>query len=590
MGSLAVKNTLALGEEKDVVFILSWHFPNRKSWITNDIKLFQNKKIFTNIGNYYTTQYENAWTAAEYTVKNLSQLEKDTVSFVSAFCDSDLPIAVKESALFNISTLRTQTCFRTPDGHFYGWEGIHDQNGSCMGSCTHVWNYETATAFLFGDLARSMREVEYLHATSKNGHMNFRVLLPLFINKLYRFPAAADGQMGCVMKVYREWQLSGDKAFLEQLWPSVKRSLEFCWLEGSWDADKDGVMEGCQHNTMDVEYYGPNPQMQGWYLGALKSASIMAREMNDIAFAQCCTALFEKGSHYMDQHLFNGEYYEHKIQVPAKIRRNLSHDMGAKDLSSPILQLGAGCLVDQLVGQYMAHTLGLGYLTKEENVKQTLKSIMKYNFKTGFHNHFNHMRSYVLGDESGLLMATYPRGNRPEQPFPYFNEVMTGFEHSTAAHMLYEEMSESGLKVIESVRDRFDGYKRNPFDEAECGHHYARAMAAWSEVLAITGFLYSGVTREMTFAAREGQFFWSTGSCWGVCSISKQDDWKICLNVLFGHLELDSFTLSSTGTVSGIQGRIQQGESCNFEIKSTSGRQNEIDRINQEAMDESTTY
>ncbi len=333
------------------------------------------------------------------------------------------------------------------------------------------------------------------------------------------------------------------------------------------DSDRSGIPVAILTYTLKNNY-GPNPQMQGWYLGALKSASEMAKAIGDNDFSVRCLRLYEKGSRYMDEELFNGEYYEHKIEVPKKIRRHLTHDMGSDDLSNPILQLGAGCLVDQLVGQYMSHTLGLGYLTKEENIKKTLESVMKYNYKENFHNHFNHMRSYVLGDESGLLMATYPRGNRPDQPFPYFNEVMTGFEHSTAAHMLYEGMTESGLKVIESIRDRYDGHKRNPFDEAECGHHYARAMAAWSEMLAVTGFYFSAVKKEMTFTAQEGQFFWSTGYAWGTCSISKEDTWKVKLSVLFGDLSIDSFTLASIGSCVDVPKLNKQKEFYSFEIAS----------------------
>ena len=113
------------------------------------------------------------------------------------------------------------------------------------------------------------------------------------------------------------------------------------------------------------------------------------------------------------------------------------------------------------------------------------------------------MRSYALGDEAAMLMATYPRGHRPAQPFPYFAEVMTGFEYTAAVGMLYEDQTSSGLKLIEAIRDRYDGRKRSPFDEAECGHHYARAMTSWAAVLALTGFHYCGVSQTMRFAESE---------------------------------------------------------------------------------------
>ena len=208
----------------------------------------------------------------------------------------------------------------------------------------------------------------------------------------------------------------------------VKKAVEFCWIPGGWDADKDGVMEGCQHNTMDVEYYGPNPQMGIWYLGALRAAEEMARRVGDNEFAATCKDLFERGSKWIDGNLFNGEYYEHQIRPPkdeSQIAASLLVGMGAKDPTNPDYQLGAGCLVDQLVGQYMAHVCGLGYLVDQDHVRTTLDSIMKYNYRDNLYGHFNCMRSFALGDEAVLLMADYPK-DRPKNPFPYFSEVMTG--------------------------------------------------------------------------------------------------------------------------------------------------------------------
>jgi hypothetical protein len=316
----------------------------------------------------------------------------------------------------------------------------------------------------------------------------------------------------------------------------------------------DGVMEGCQHNTMDVEYYGPNPQMEAWYLGALRACEEMARYLGETAFADTCHRLFKRGRDWTDEHLFNGEYYEHEIRPPAgeeSVAPGLRLGAGATDLADPAYQLGAGCLVDQLVGQFMAHILGLGYLLDQEHVYKTLASIYRYNFQPNFYRHFNNMRSYVLNEESGLLMSTYPLGRRPKKPFPYATEVMTGFEYTAAVGMLYEGQIRAGLKCITAIRRRYDGRKRSPFDEAECGHHYARAMASWAAVPALTGFLYSAVTNTMTFAATPGRHFWSTGYAWGVCTIRTAGrGMKVQLEVLGGQVRLAKFELAGLGEAS----------------------------------------
>lgn len=509
-GSVCVRRQLEPHGQAEFEFVLAWHFPNRPTWDDSDDAAV--------VRNHYADRFSDAWDVAQRAYSDHASAERKTVEFVTALLGSDAPEEVKEAALFNASTLRTQTCFRTPDGFLFGWEGCGDHQGCCEGSCTHVWNYEQATPFLFGELARGMRRVEFAHATREDGLMSFRVKLPLDSRAHEWQLAAADGQMGCLMKLFREWKLSGDDEFLRELWPGAKRALEFCWVPNGWDADADGVMEGCQHNTMDVEYYGPNPQMGGWYLGALRASEEMARHLGDTAFAEKCRRLFESGSKAMDSELFNGSYYEHKVQPPkSPPPSGLRHEsMGARDYENPDLQLASGCLIDQLVGQYMAHVCGLGHLLDAYHVRTTLQTLMKRNYRESVRTQFNQMRSFALGDEPAMLMAWYPPGRRPERPFPYYNEVMTGFEYTAAAHMLYEGMTEEGLKVVHAIRSRYDGLRRNPFDEAECGHHYARAMASWACLLALSGFQYDGRHGTMTFAhAPRKSWFWSTGDAWG---------------------------------------------------------------------------
>lgn len=525
MASLSVKKTILPHTTETFSFFLTWCFPNRKAWSE------------TVIGNYYCTKFKDAWAAAEDIVPRIPLLERETLRFVNAFLSSSYPDEIKEAALFNLSVLRSQTVFRLPSGHLMGWEGVMDRFGSCQGSCTHVWNYETATAFLFGDLARSMRDVEFNYATKENGLMNFRAALPL-TEASKGNAAAADGQMGCIMKFYREWQLSGDFRFLSENWKQVKKVLAYAWTPGGWDGNEDGVMEGSQHNTMDVNYFGPNPQMGFWYLGALRAAEGMAYAMNDKAFAKKCHHLFTLGSRWMDEHLFNGEYYIHRITDPKTFE---FIELTDSTVSVPDYQLGEGCLVDQLVGQYMAHICGLGYLADKNHVRKAMESVMKYNYVYDFSRHFNNMRSYVMGNESGLLMASWPKG-RLKVPFPYFAEVMTGFEYCAATEMIYEGMTEEALQCIKSVRARHNGAKRNPFSEPECGHHYARSMASWSTIIAWSGFQYSATDGSIRFTNKPGTYFWSNGYAWGTCTVNAT---SINIKVLKGHLKVKKIYLGN---------------------------------------------
>jgi non-lysosomal glucosylceramidase len=513
--------------EMETSFVFAWHFPNRRAWTfagpgprggsREDI-----------VGNHYTESFRDSWDALTQSLNRREELEAKTVSFVEAVVTSDLSPAVKEAALFNLSTLRSPTVFRTADGNPFGWEGVLDDAGSCPGSCTHVWNYEMATPFLFGDLARRMRTLEFAHATADSGAMSFRIMLPLDRAQEWG-SAAADGQFGCVIKLYREWQLSGDDQFLTRLWPACKRAVEFAWLEGSWDADVDGVAEGALHNTMDVEYFGPNPLIQGWYIGALRAAAHMAAHLGDEKFARRCSLLAEAGAAWTDDNLFNGDYYVQDIRAPKdfmNVRPELRiPDMGAAHAETPEYQIGTGCLIDQLAGDASAQLTGLGALFDPAHASRALDSIHRLNYVPRFSQWTNYMRSYGLGDDAGHRMVAYPDGV-PEHPMPYWCEVMTGFEYTYALSLILASRQGDAEAVVASIRDRYDGRRRNPFDEAECGHHYARAMASWGLIVALTGFHYSAVTGRLQFAPSPSKvrWVWSSGDAWGTLEQTPNDD------------------------------------------------------------------
>lgn len=563
--SLAASVVLPPYGTKTVTYMICWHFPNRQSWdVLIKPKVEQNNTkccgggVCTcerpvRVGNYYTTAYANAWDVAVKTASRLDELEQASLQFVNAFLSGDLPDAVKEAALYNVSTLRSQTCFRTDEGTFFGWEGCGVFHGSCHGNATHVWNYDLASGFLFGELASGMREAEFRFGVTEKGLLNHRLMLPLYRGTEFGV-AAADGQTGTLMRLYREWKLSGDDAFLTRLWPNARKAIEFCWQEGGWDADQDGVAEGCQHVTYDVEFFGPNPLAGVWYLGALRAVEEMAAHLGERDLAEKCRRLFENGSRYIDERLFNGEYYEQEVRGfdPELIAPGLQTGEGAINRQEPELQLTHGCLTDQLVGQYMAHALGLGYLLNPGHIRKALQSIVKYNHRPGTDGFFNPMRSFVLNDEPSLVVCTYPRGERPKFPFPYFSEVMNGMEYAAAAHMLYEGLTDEGVGLIADIRSRYEGRKRNPFNEQECGDHYVRSMASWGAVLALTGFQFSAVDRTMAFkaASREATYFWSNGYAYGIVKQRPvQGAVEVELSVLQGSVRLSRFGLNGWGHV-----------------------------------------
>ena len=530
-GSLGLVDRLEAGESRQYRFLLTWHFPNRPA--TWDLRSLPHLGVDAGdvgiIRNHYVARFDDAWDVARYLKSNLARLEAETRRFHDALFGSSLPAVVLDAVSANIVPLRSTTCFWLEDGRFYGWEGCFDDAGCCPGSCTHVWSYAYTVACLFPSLEREMRRIEFNVETRDDGFMQFRSFGTFHQDFLWagRTDAAVDGQMGSVLRAWREYQFSGDRDFVAEIWDGVKRAIGFA--SAYWDHDKDQVLDGVQHNTYDIEFHGPNPLCGIYYLAALRAAEEMARLMNEPDLAARCRAAFETGGANLEAMLWNGEFYVQRLD----------------DVDAHKYQHGVGCLSDQLLGELHARILGLGYTLPADHIRSALKAIFEHNFKEDFSGHANCQRVYALNDEAGLLLCSWPHGGRPRLPFPYADEVWTGIEYQVAAHLIYEGWLSDGLRIVEAVRERHDGLRRNPWNEVECGNHYARSMSSWALLLALSGAQVDAASGEIDFSpvqemlSKEAPFrsLWSNGRAWGTVSQTWEPDtetWQRTIEVLGG--------------------------------------------------------
>jgi uncharacterized protein (DUF608 family) len=555
VGSLILHATVPPRGSVTLPMLISWYFPNRENYWNGEAEV-RGKMM----RNYVAGKFGSAWEVAGYFLKNQQRLEQQTRAFHSALFNSTLPGYVIDAVSSQMSTLKTNVCVLLEDGSFFGFEGNSDNGGCCPLNCTHVWNYEQTLAFLFPQLERSMRETSFLHNTLPNGYMTFRTLIPLG-EYWWRFKACADGQMGEIVRVYREWKISGDTQWLQKLWPKVKLALEFAWrgtgdpppkgfewtkeqVSMPWDPDKNGMMEGEQHNTYDIEFYGPNTMTGSLYLAALKAGAEMAEALGEPDKAGEYLSLLKQGAALYDEKLWGKDYYVQDVyvlkglEVPKHLISPEGEECGsdceckktpgdkkpALDTSMVNVkyQYGKGCLSDQLLGQYLAHAVGLGHVLNPDHVRMASHSIFKYNFKKRMTDFANVQRVYALNEEAGLLLCSWPHGDRPALPFVYSDEVWTGIEYQVAATLIYNGLAKEGLEIVKAVSDRYNGLHRNPWDEEECGHHYARAMSSWAVLLALTGYRCDGSAQRLEFApvvSRENfKTFWSNGTGWGTFS------------------------------------------------------------------------
>lgn len=567
IATLAAHRELAPGEKAKIRFVLSWSAP----YISNYWQILQSGLSDEEIArrrsrtwkNYYAVLFRDSRESALYAMREFDRLYRETRLCHDAMFRSTLPECVLDAVTSNISTLKSPTCLRLEDGSFYGFEGVRAHEGSCEGTCTHVWSYAYALAFLFPRLERSARTNEYTYSMQPDGGLGFRLQLPLGEAPTSHRPAA-DGQFGTILRVYREFMISGDKAWLASIWPQVRRSLEYAWSDSNadrWDPEKTGLLSGCQHHTLDMELFGENAWLSGMYLAALKAASRLAEILGEKESAQLYEEIFARGKASLNKELFNGEYFFQKVDLHDRSILERYGDGGSIYVSDPVAgywnsesgeikyQIGEGCGIDQVLGQWHADLLGLGEIFSCDKTKTALKSIFRYNHVESMREHINPCRIFAANGEAGTVICAYPEGKKkPLIPVPYGEETMDGFEYQAASHMIRHGLESEGLACVKAVRGRYDGYKRNPYSEIECGSNYARSMSSYALLLFYSGFVYDMHEKRIGFhpihAEEDYRFFWSLDTGFG--TVEKRNR-TFTLKVLYGTLKIRVLEIDTQG-------------------------------------------
>lgn len=566
-GLLAAHVTVAPGRTARVRFVISWNFPVCENYWFRKKAVEEAGKagISPRWRNYYATLWKDSPDSARYALKHWDRLYRETRLFRDTLFASTLPEAAIDAVSANLSILKSPTVLRLEDGTFYGFEGCHCTKGCCEGTCTHVWHYAQALPFLFPKLERSVREADYRYNQQPNGGMPFRLQLPLGITH----PggrSCADGLFGNVMMVYRDWKIAGDSAWLRKLWPAVKKSIEFAWdpsNEDQWDPEKTGVIHGRHHHTLDMELFGPNSWLTGFYLGALKAGAEMAEALSEPETAREYRAIFARGKAWTDRHLFNGRYYHQRVDVRdiSIPRRFDALEAYWNDQHGEIkYQIAEGCALDQTLAQWHANLYGLGEIFDPAQARKALKSIFRHNFKKSMREYANPCRLYTLNDEAGLVICDWPEGARkPAIPLTYSQETMAGFEYAAAIQMIQNGMVREGMAAVAAVRARYDGEKRNPWNEIECGSNYARSMASYALLNAFSGFTFDMTKGSIGFEplrTGRGVFrcLWSLDSGWGEVRVTRD---RIELRILGGRLRLSqlAFTAAAGRQAVTVNGR-----------------------------------
>ena len=571
--SLFVPFTLEPGESKTIHLLMSWYVPHSDQRFGGIPPVSQPVSCDPATGCCspdYTAQFYEPWYAEKYRdIYDLTstwrssyhELRQESLRFSETFFASDLPPEVLEAVSANLSILKSPTVLRQRNGNLWAFEGCFDSGGGCChGSCTHVWNYAQAIPHLFPRLERTLRETEFMVSQDERGHQNFRSALPIQGTD-HTWHAAADGQLGGIMKAYREWRISGDTEWLRRLWPQIRQSYEFC--SSVWDPEGKGILEEPHHNTYDIEFWGPDGMCTSIYLGASLAMTRMAEALGEATDRYA--SLLYRGGIYMEDSLYNGEYFIQKtrwegLKTPppdAMLEETWNINYSAEALEilkeeGPKYQYGNGCLSDGVIGAWFDAVCGLPPFLSEEKVKSHLNAVYNYNFRTDLTDHVNPQRpGFAQGDDGGLLLCTWPAGDQPSLPFVYSNEVWTGIEYQAASHLMMQGEVEKGLDIVREARRRYDGTFRNPFNEYECGHWYARALSSYALLQGLTGLRYDAVDRTLHIDSRIGnnfQCFISTETGYGLAGLKNGEPF---LEVVSGNIDADQIVNHTNDTHHG---------------------------------------
>jgi len=559
--SLFVPFRLEPGATRTIALRLCWHVA--KSNLTAPAKSEAEAKSGPKPSGptyapWYAGRFSGIDELAAYWAAEFDELRRKSAQFSECFCDTTLPAEVVEAVAANLSILKSPTILRQTDGRMWAWEGCSDDAGCCHGSCTHVWNYAQAIAHLFPQLERTLRETEFGPSQDERGHQTFRSALPIG-PVAHDFHAAADGQLGGIMKIHRDWRISGDTAWLRGLWPKVRRSLDY-GIE-TWDPAHKGWVEEPHHNTYDIEFWGPDGMCTSIYLGALLAAVQMGRALNDDANGY--EELLQKGLRRAEAELFDGEYFVQRIEwknlragdptkVPGIFSSYSPEARALLEKEGPKYQYGTGCLSDGVLGSWLALVCGVGQVLDPQKVASHLRAVHRYNLKKDLSAHANPQRpSYAAGDEGGLLICTWPKGGALSLPFVYSNEVWTGIEYQVASHLMLMGQVDKGLEIVRTCRSRYDGRVRNPFDEYECGHWYARALSSYALLQGLSGARYDAVEKVLHLRpsiAGDFRSFLATATGFGTVGVRAG---KPFIEVRYGVIEVSSINYTARAEAVG---------------------------------------
>lgn len=445
--SIAVSRVLKKNQALDHTFVATWHFPN-----------LYNKGRTHVEGHYYANFFDSAAGVARYVMRKRADLTDKTWAFHDDFYDSSLDTWVLDQVSSHLNTFRTST-WLTAEMNFGVQEGITPARSYGPLATTDVSLYgSVATAALFPELDRRMMQA-HRRLQSAKGVIRHGIGNDF---STYDRDEGVTGRLDLpsqyVIMALRAFFWSGDRRYLQEMWPSVKAALEYVLAYRDQNGDSLPDMCGSMCTYDNFPMYGAASYVSSCWLAALAAAVRAAGATKDPEAAERYSAVLDKAKAAFEQKLWNGRYYR------------LYNDVGGERGD-----LDEGCLTDQIIGQWANHLSGLGDLFPKGRVRKALRSVLKMSYDP----HYGLLNCRWPDDE---WLHDIDKNCWSDQA----NTCWTGVELAFASFLLYEGMWRRGIEIIRNVDRRYR--KAGMYwDHQEFGGHYFRPMSAWAIVNAALG-------------------------------------------------------------------------------------------------------
>jgi uncharacterized protein (DUF608 family) len=523
--SVGISRELMPGNSFDHSFVLSWFFPNQYGAVEDHHAVSQtdadyslNLKITGNQGHYYSNFFSSDYEVAHYFMMNASKLRAGTLRFTDNLYSSSLPRFVLDQVNSQLNTFISSSTY-TRNGHFGIREGLTPEKPWGPNATIDVSLYGSASIIaLFPELQKNMMR-QHQRLQTPLGEINHGLGFDLENTQLGTAGVfhRIDLVPNYIQMVIRDFFWTGDTSYLREMWPSVKKGIDYILNNRDADGDSMPEMKGIMCSYDNFPMFGLASYIQSQWLAAMASVKKAAPVVNDDATERLAESILSKGMELMNVRLWNGQYFD------------LSNDyLGDKGRDK-------GVLTDQLVGQWVAHQSGLGYIQDPVKIKSSLQTILDHSFTPGF----------------GLRNCTWPEYpdlypiHETELWVDQANTCWSGVELAFASLLIYEGMTEEGLAVIKTVNDR---YRRSGlyWDHQEFGGHYYRPLSAWSILHAFLGLGIScgNYAFNPHMEGDNYRLFFSHGN--GTAHYLRQGN-KVMISVRSGRMTILSLELKNSG-------------------------------------------